>query len=75
MIVYIAQAVENDYEEEWFNIGVYSTKENAEKATVNYLRNMEKEDVLSYEAYERMDNPNFYIRILVKVVDGEFYGN
>jgi hypothetical protein len=50
MKIFIAGLQENDWETTPFNIGVYSSKELAEKALLERLR--EEEEVLSLEIYD-----------------------
>lgn len=50
MKIFIAGLEENDWESTSFNIGVYSSKELAEKALLEKLR--ENENVLSLEEYD-----------------------
>jgi len=62
MNVYVAILVENDWETEPFNIGVYSSKEKAETGLVNALRDR-GETILSLEIYEASEDPNFLYSI------------
>lgn len=53
MKIFIAGLQENDWETTPFNIGVYSSKELAEKALLERLR--EEEEVSSLEEYDDQD--------------------
>jgi exo-beta-1,3-glucanase (GH17 family) len=63
MKIYVAWIQENDWETEPQNIGCYSTKEKAEKAIVEALREMGV-TILTLEIYDKMydmqDRPYTY---------------
>lgn len=59
MKVYVAVLQENDWETEPFNVGVYSSRENAEAGLVDALRE-HGEAVLTLEIYEASESP-YYI--------------
>ena len=58
MKIYVAFIQENDWETIPENIGCYSTKEKAEKAIIEALRER-NEAVLTLEIYDIQDEPNY----------------
>ena len=60
MEVYVAVLRKNEYDEEEFNIGVYSTKEKAERAILLELLELDSDaPLLSLEFYQAQEDPYY----------------
>lgn len=61
--VYIAVVQENEWDEEPFNIGIFSTKEKAKNAILNWVNHKEDTPFLSLKIYDMQDNPKYITSI------------
>ena len=68
MDIYVAWMQVNDYETEPYNIGVYSTKEKAENAILDALREANQE-ALTLEIYASQEEPYYIFGVEQYILD------
>ena len=68
MDIYVAWMQLNEYETEPYNIGVYSTKEKAEDAILEALREANQE-ALTLEIYESQEEPYYIFGVEQYILD------